>query len=54
MLENGFRITAELSHSLIQTIAIIGHIYAPSVYEINLSDGVCVVRKAPGAYLGVW
>lgn len=46
MLENDFKITLELSQSLIKTIPIIGHIHAPSADEINLSGGVCVVRKA--------
>lgn len=52
MLEDDFKITLELSQSLIETIPIIGHIHAPSAYEINLSGGVCV-RKASCACVGV-
>lgn len=53
MLDNDFKITSELSRSLIETIAIIGHIHAPSTYEMNISDGVCVVRKVPCACIEV-
>lgn len=49
VLENDFKISPELSRSLIKTIVIIGHIHVSSAHEINLSDGVFVIRKAPCA-----
>lgn len=53
MLENDFKITHELSQSLMKAIAVTGHIHASSAYEIIFSDGVCVIRKAPCASIGV-